>query len=207
MLYIFDKIDLMDDDIPQNLMSLLSNERKMKVDRLRSAQNKKASAIAYILLRIALFDLYEIDEPVEFDIAAKGKPSLKNHPSIFFNLSHSKNIAVCAVSNYEIGVDVQQISPVMDKVAKRVLTEKEYAIFKSSREPDDYFCEVWTIKESFLKMTGHGLTKELHEISADSIVDKMIYKGNSYFCSVCGKESRNIKIKHIGRDEIERNFK
>jgi len=207
MLYIFDEIDQMDDDIPQNLNSLLSNERKVKVDRLRSAQNKKASVIAYLLLRIALFDLYEIDEPIEFDITEKGKPSLKDYPSIFFNLSHSKNIVACVVSGAEVGVDVQKISPVMDKVAKRVLTDEEYALFNSSCEPNDYFCEIWTIKESFLKMSGHGLTKELREISASSIENKIVYRGMDYFCSICGNDIKDAKIKHFGRDEFERIYK
>jgi len=203
MLYIFDGIDLLSDNFPGSKADFLSEERRKKVNKLRFNKSKKASAAAYLLLRIALKENYGINEAVEFSYGEKGKPLLKDYPLIHFSLSHSANTVACAVADFEVGVDVQQITEVKDKVAKRVLTDDEYSKYKDSLAPDEYFCEIWTIKESFLKKTGQGITKELREISADDIKNKKVYKGKDYFCCVCGKEQQSIQIKFIGREDFE----
>ena len=200
MLYIFDEIDKLGNDFAEGMISLLSGERRAKFKNLKLPLNKKTSVIAYLLLRRALLEVYGIDEAVEFGYAEKGKPVLKDYPHIYFNLSHTKNAAACVVSDVEVGVDVQQIVPVSDAVAKRVLTDEEYYGFKSSHVPDEYFCELWTIKESYLKQTGQGLTTELRNLSAANVPSKMIYRGRDYFCCVCGPD---MKIKHLRRNDIE----
>ena len=200
MLYIFDEIDNLEDDYPDSIESLLSADRREKILRLRSPEKKKASAIAYLLLRLALSETYGINETVEFNYADKGKPLLKKYPHIHFNLSHSKTVVACAISNNEVGVDVQYITPVTDLLAKRVLTGQEYDEFKSSLIPDEYFCEIWTIKESYLKLIGKGITTELRDIDANEVSDIMIYRSNEYFCCVCGSK---MQTKHVRREDFE----
>jgi len=203
MLYIIDNINLLDDDFPERKKSLLSKERQIKSKRLRSLKNKKASVAAYLLLRIALKEMYEITDIVEFSYEDKGKPLLRDYPGVHFNLSHSGNIAACIVADNKVGVDVQQITAVSEKVAKRVLTKAEFAEYKNSQTPDEYFCKVWTIKESFLKYSGQGITMELKEISADTLQDTLTFKGEGYFCSVYGAIMKEIQIKRIGREDFE----
>ena len=205
MLYIFDELDTMAEDFPDNVMPLLSRERLLKVQKLRMPQGKKASAVVYLLLRTALLECYGINEAVEFDYVGKGKPVLRDHPQIHFNLSHTKNAVACAVSDVPVGVDIQNIAPVSDRVAKRVLTEQEYNEFKESAKPDEYFCEKWTIKESYLKLSGQGIDTDMRTISADSVSEKEIHRGNDYICCVCGPKLM-IKHKQIGtwRDEFDK---
>jgi len=197
MLYIFDEINKLNDID----MALLSEERREKVLRYNSKQSRKLSIAVYLLLRFALKEQYGVSETVDFEYSEKGKPSLKNYPDIHFSLSHSKNTVVCAVSDSEVGVDVQYIAPVSDKVAKRVLTMEEYDIFKKSTVKDEYFCEIWTIKESYLKMTGQGISTELRNLSADSVKPGTLYRGSDYICCVTGTDER---VRIVGRDEIER---
>jgi len=204
MLYIFDKVDLLEDDFPGNYISQLSAERLTKVKRLRTTINKKTSAAAYLLLRLALKDVYGITDVVEFDYASKGKPELKGYAHIHFNLSHSHNTVVCAVADIEVGVDVQQIKFVNDKTARRVLTEKEFSGFKNSSEPNEYFCRIWSIKESFVKRSGQGITTELKDISAESLQNIMTLRGKDYFCSVCGPVIQKNQIKYIRREDFEK---
>jgi len=203
MLYVFENIDLLDDNFLDSKRSFLSEERLAKIQRLRSVDNKKASAVVYLLLRLALLNVYDLNEVVEFSYKENGKPALKDFPHIFFNLSHSFNTAACVVADVEVGVDVQRISSVKDKVAKRVLTDVEFAAFKSSTNPDEFFNEIWTIKESYLKRSGQGIAADLRMISADAVNDKMIYKRKDYFCCVCGSGLKKINIKHIGREDFE----
>jgi len=203
MLYIFDEIDLLDDDFPENVSDLLSIERREKVQRLSKIHGKKASAVVYLLLRLTLKDIYGINEIIEFDYNSMQKPYLQKYPQIFFNFSHSHNAGACAAASYEIGVDVQQIVVVKENVARRVLTVDEFSTFKSVENPNEYFCKAWTIKESYLKLTGQGISDELRDISVVGIQDKMIYRGRDYFCCVCGSGAKAMQIKHIGRDDFE----
>jgi len=209
MLYIFEKIDLLEDDFLESVMPLMSGARREKIRRLRSLQNKNASAVVYLLLRLVLTEIYRINEAVEFDYSRNGKPVLKDFPLIHFNLSHSLNTAACAVADTTVGVDVQKITNVKDKVAQRVLTADEYKGFLASSEPDTFFCEIWTIKESYLKKTGQGIAAELRDITAADVADKIVIKGNGYFCCVCGPSVRSMQtvdIKYIGRDDFGKLF-
>jgi len=200
MLYIFDEVDSITDDIPKNMISLLSKDRYDKVQKLGTPLKKKASAAVYLLLRLALIEIYGIDETVEFEYTLNGKPILRDYPHIYFNLSHSKNTAACVVSDFEVGVDIQHITPPSDRVAKKVLTKSEYAAFKKSTSPDRFFCKLWVIKESYLKKTGQGLLTDLSDLSTENVTNKTIIEGNNYFCCVCGPE---MQVKFIGRHNIE----
>jgi 4'-phosphopantetheinyl transferase len=201
MLYIFDEVDKMDDGFPDSVVSLLSEERYAKAQKIKSPLNRKASVAAYLLLRIALREVYGINEAVEFEYTEKGKPLLKDYPHIHFSLSHSKSTVACAVSDIEAGVDVQHFTPVSDRVARRVLTEGEYQEFKESHNADEFFCRIWVVKESHLKRTGQGLATELRDLPADSVKDRKIINGKNYFCCVCGS---TMEVKYIRRDDFEK---
>ena len=207
MIYIIDEIELLDDAFFESMNSLLSVERYQKVQRLRSSSGRNASTAAYLLLRFALRDLYQISEPVEFKFASKGKPVLRNYPRIHFNLSHSKGVAACVVALFEVGIDVQNIRNVSGKTAKRVLTEEEFGTFLESSNPNEYFCSLWTIKESYLKMTGQGIRTELRNISAEEVENIHTFKGVDYYCSVCGSVASIDKVRHIGREDLEQLYK
>ena len=205
-LYIFDEIDLAGYGFYDGLKSFLSEQRLSKVNRLRSQSGKTASAAVYLLLRIALIETYGINEAVIFELGKNKKPFLKDYPHILFNLSHSNNAVACALADVEIGTDIQQIRETKDKLAKRVLTADEYLGFLKDPVPDDYFCEIWTIKESYLKMTGAGITKELGDITAEDVSFKRTIRGNDYFCSVCAADKLcidNLKVKYVRRDDFE----
>jgi len=203
MLYICNKINLINDDLLSTFLPLLSEERRVKYNRLRSMTGKKGSVVAYLLLRLALSDEYDINDTVEFEYAKNGKPFLRDHPDIYFNLSHSGDAAACVVAGVEVGVDIQCVKPISDKVAKRVLTSDEYRVFKDTPEPDDWFCRIWTMKESFVKKTGQGMAVDFREISAGDINDAYVNKGAGFYCCVCGFDT---DVKYVGSDDFERLF-
>ncbi|MCL2820437.1 MAG: 4'-phosphopantetheinyl transferase superfamily protein [Oscillospiraceae bacterium] len=200
MLLIFDNLNNLEDDFCSDFKSLLSVQRITKINGIKSQAGKNASAAVYLLLRLGLLRMYGINKAVDFEFVNHKKPILPEFPGIFFNLSHTKNTAACAISYTDVGVDVEYVRPVSDKLAKRVLTKNEYKDFIASSNKDEYFCKIWTIKESFLKKTGDGITKELSDISAAELEEIQTYKGDDYFCSVCGLK---MEILHIGREDFE----
>ncbi|MCK9218165.1 MAG: 4'-phosphopantetheinyl transferase superfamily protein, partial [Firmicutes bacterium] len=90
-----------------------------------------------------------------------GKPYLYNKPEFHFNISHSGNWVVCATFSQPIGIDIEQIKPIeYSDIAKRYFTKDEYRSLLSADLPDrlSYFYEIWTCKESYIKMIGKGLS-------------------------------------------------
>lgn len=187
MIYIFDEIDKLTDDFPERNIHLLSPQRREKAYSYRFPLDRKLSVAAYLLLRLAIKENYGIDEPVVFSYGKNGKPYLRDYPAIYFNLSHCKSAIACAVSNSEIGVDVQELIPVSDNLARRVLSAKEFELFKTDKDPPRRFCEYWVMKESFLKKTGNGIGTDLTALSSEDIKEKtLIQSGYDYCCCVAG---------------------
>ena len=203
MLYLINNVDSLGDEFSERVMLLLSEERREKVQRLHSKNGRLESIAAYMLLRLALHDIYGINEAVDFIYMDKGKPLLKDYPQIHFNISHTKGTAASVVSDHEVGVDVQSIRSVSDNTAKRVLTNDEYSKFKSAQNPFEYFCEVWAIKESYMKMTGQGIAAAFKKLPVDEIKNIHVFRENDYYCSVCSPFPQVFKIKHIRREDFE----
>lgn len=84
---------------------------------------------------------------------ANGKPHLAPPRGVGFSVSHSGGrVAVAIAWGAEVGVDVEEIGPVDDGVARRVLNPAE-------RRPGGAgFHLSWARKEAVLKATGHGLS-------------------------------------------------
>ena len=122
---------------------------RFDIDRYTCAQ-------AYKLLRELLSENYCITGDVEFDYHTDGKPFLKDYPEIHFNFSHCRRAVLCAVGDSPLGVDVEQIQYDPD-LARIVLSPRELAATESSQDPALAFTELWTRKESLLKLLGTGL--------------------------------------------------
>ena len=200
MLYVFDEISMLSDDFIVRCAPCMPQERIDKINRLRPSSSKVISAATYLLLRFALATEYSISEPVVFEYGRNDKPLLKGYPEIHFNLSHTSNAVACALSDVPIGVDVQHVSKVSERVARRVLSSCEFSEYLSGDSPDDYFCRVWAIKESVLKRTGQGIAVNLGEMIADSFLDVTVYRGDGYYCAVTEVDSviRKVSFEELG---------
>jgi len=132
--------------------------RREKVDAIKSQSAKKRSLGAGYLLVKTLSEFGVKD--VSIRLGKAGKPYLEGREDVFFSLSHSGKYAVAAFRNKEIGVDVEVISDVSEKVMRRVSTDREYAYLMSldKEKRNAEFCRLWTAKESFVKLKGEGFS-------------------------------------------------
>ena len=143
------------------MLDKVSDMRRNKAMSYRFMKDRCLSLGAELLLRDALCD-FGIDrtEPLEFEYRKNGKPYLRGHDDIFFNLSHSGDYVMCAVSGSEAGCDVQKMDKGDMKLAERFFTEREYhaiADLSTEEKRRDMFYRYWTLKESFMKVTGLGM--------------------------------------------------
>ena len=149
---------LEDNRIFEKYYEIVSDERKVKVDRLRFDKDKRLSLAAEILLKKALED-YGIFK-YEIAYGENGKPYLAGMPEVKFNLSHSEERVMCVLSEKESGCDVERIKDANLLVAKHFCTDAEYALIQEKEmkaEKEEVFFRLWTLKESFLKATGLGM--------------------------------------------------
>ena len=139
---------------------LLPESRRTKVNYFRFEKDKKLSAGAYLLLDKMLTE-EGITNPT-FEIDKYGKAYISNHENIYFNLSHSGEMVACAISDREIGVDIEYNDPSIDlDIAKHYFYNSEYENIMKSQNPSDEFFKYWVLKESYMKYTGLGFRLEL----------------------------------------------
>ena len=138
----------------------VSAERKDKVLRYRFLKDRVLSLGAEILLREALKEQgVEITE-INYGYKTNGKPFLKGIEGFDFNISHSEDFVMVAVSENEIGCDIEKITEIDLEIAKKFFFREEYeniAALPASEERNELFFRYWTLKESFMKVTGLGM--------------------------------------------------
>ena len=76
-------------------------------------------------------------------------------------------MAACVVSLSPVGVDVEDVREFKESLARYVLNDDEYAAVMASPHPDREFIRLWTMKESYLKLTGEGITRDLKTVLTD----------------------------------------
>lgn len=185
-IYIARTEELKNKELFGRLYSTVSPGRREKIDRMVFNKDKRLSLAAGLLLVKALGDMGTEDYSVVY--GKNGKPYLKDK-DIYFNLSHSEEAVMCAVSPCEIGCDTEKVTEIDLEIAKRFFYNKEYEMIISGRtdaEQQDMFFRLWTLKESFMKATGLGMELPLDsfgiEITADGIsVRQNIGKEKYYF--------------------------
>ncbi len=186
MLYIFNQFSLITEENLQEMIQEMPKERREKANQYKRIEDKKACAMAYYLLCQGLKEEYGIEKKPTFIYNEYGKPFLKENPKIFFNISHTKNIVVCAISNVEVGVDVEEIRDISPRVVEKMLNEKEKNEAKSEKD----FTKYWTIKEAVSKCEGTGLANfDYKNIDYDKYdFDMRYYAEDNAYLTVCYKK-------------------
>ncbi len=183
-IYHYDVSKMLDEEFEK--MYINSDEtRKAKADRIKRNPAKKLSVAAGELARTMLSEKFNIDKKqIRFRIGKNGKPYAENI-NAEFSISHSGTVAICAVSDVPVGIDIERIRDVDLSVAKKHFApdEQDYVFEKMSLSKQRFF-EVWTRKEAYVKMLGKGIS---HFPEFSTMGDKNIvtHIRNKYIVSVC----------------------
>lgn len=157
-IFIVDVSPLTDPLMIEKYMRDISEERQEKVKRLKTMSAKALTLGAELLLRKALTQGYDINQPLTIVEGEHGKPEIRDCPGICFNLSHSGDYAVCAVGSAPVGVDIQKMDEPNLKLAKRFFSpeESDWLFSLPQEQQKRGFYDLWVIKESYMKYTGKG---------------------------------------------------
>ena len=148
-IFAIDTSTLADPVVFDSLYQAQRSERKEKIDRMRFDSGKRLCLGASVVMEHAL--CYAGCDDHDIVITPQGKPTVEG---CFFSISHTDGVAVCAVSDQEVGIDIERPRTLSDAVIKRAFTPHEIEMVGDDTER---FIRLWTIKESVMKWYGLGL--------------------------------------------------
>lgn len=149
--------------------TLLSLDEREKAARFHFEKDRRHYIAGRGFLRSLLGEYLAADPArLEFVCNSYGKPSLASSPTptLRFNLSHSRGLALCAVAHErDVGIDLEYIRPdfATDEIAERFFAPAEVAALRSlapEQQPRAFF-NCWTRKEAFIKALGLGVSHPL----------------------------------------------
>jgi len=151
----------LEDDEFSRLLALVSDEKRRRILSLKKRPDAARSLVGDVLARVLICERLGIENRnLEFCKNEWGKPFIGNLPGIHFNTAHSGQwVAVC-IDALPSGIDIQKVKNVDIKLAKRFFSQKEYEFIMSLPEHkrQDCFFEIWTLKESYVKAVGKGIS-------------------------------------------------
>ena len=213
--------------------ALFSDGRREKIAKIKQEQDKELSACAELLLIHGLRKLDpEIGLPLQITEEKSGKQLLdspvKGFEKLYFNISHSRDYAVCVICDAPVGVDIECVKTKDVSHMDRILHEKEYRVLgfiTNTEEQKKYFYECWVTKESYLKNLGCGLAvrpssfmveEDVLETEASDLEKRYVhvYKANeirkadwrfdaSYRMAICTQEKDpDVKVTMLAAEDI-----
>lgn len=201
ILYAAEITPLAEDPLYAAAYAAATPARRDKADRFRIAADRQRSLAAELLLRHALRESGFHDFPAPPAKGENGKPFFPGS-SFHYNLSHSGDWVLCAAGCCDVGCDVEQICPIDLKLARRFHPGEQaaFSALPDAEDQLDLFFRLWTLKESFMKATGLGMSLPLdafqilpgQEVQVLQTVDTRTYRFREfpdalpgYRCALC----------------------
>lgn len=160
---------LEDEKTFENWYQQMPAERRQKIDAMKPLNSKCLSLGASLLLMHA-FKEQGIVGPVIL-LGENGKPYFEGEDGAFFNLSHSGEMAACAFSDADVGIDIEKNKDFNESLVNYVFDDREIRYVRehthNKEEEDIFFTRLWTVKESLMKYTGKGLSMDPKKIYID----------------------------------------
>lgn len=156
----------------ESFLWLFPPERQGKIMSYRFSADRNRTLWAELLVRSVLAE--KLSRPIE-EIAIEQDE--RGKPYVFgggweISLSHSRNWAVCSIGEWPHGVDVEEDSASALMVARQFFTSQEYRAVESldGQARARVFLQIWTIKESFVKLVGQGLDETFGQVDSRNLL-------------------------------------
>ena len=159
--YYFDIEPLRNKQVFEAQLEKISEGRIERIEKSQATADKLRLMGSGLLINF-IKTKYFVNSDVDID--KHGKPYFVNS-ELKFNLSHSGRYVVAAVSDYEVGIDIQKKKADKHRIAEKNFLQGECAYINAGANDEERhqrFCEVWTLKEAYLKNIGMGLRKPLN---------------------------------------------
>ncbi len=174
---LFQNPQTVDEEQLKRDLSLLPAWRRERALEYRFPIDRVLCAKAYLLLKEGLRQAYGVREDPVFVCRENGKPYLRDHPDIYFNLSHCRKGVLCAIDEAEVGCDIEEIPAAVDEALCGICFQaEERRRIMNAADPAAEFTRLWTMKEAYLKYTGEGITDDLPDIFSHRDIRKVRFQ-------------------------------
>lgn len=202
----------------------ISREKMIRVKKFQNNEDKIRGIYSELIIRKMIMDKFKINnDEISFGFNKYGKPHLEKHENIYFNVSHSGQYVVCCLDNKAVGIDVEKIIPIeLEGMKESFLSDlEEKYIYKQNKleESINRFYEIWTLRESFVKCVGKGLSIPLNKFyiyidkNGQIRIDSKEFDSNYFFkkllidkqyiMSLCSRNNIIIKnLNYIMEDQL-----
>jgi 4'-phosphopantetheinyl transferase len=170
----------------KELLALVPEPSRRKINAFFRSSDAQRSLFGELLIRRLICEKLNIrNKDLQISFEDKGKPFIQNYP-VHFNMSHSGVWVVAAISAKPVGIDIEQMKRNRLEVARRFFTEEEFQDLMDTPEPDrtDHFYSLWTLKESYLKAVGRGLTLSLNSFAVKTEQGEYLIDINGIFAKM-----------------------
>ena len=116
------------------------------------------------LLSLAVKEQWGLSPLPEISRLPGGKPFFPGFADLHFNLSHSGDLALCALDHEAVGVDIQLTKVWRPSLPKRVCSREELVWLEKQPDLWSAFTLLWALKECRVKESGQGLTTAIRNI-------------------------------------------
>ena len=183
---IFLSEDIWDFDLAAALDEI-SEQRREQALKFKYELGQRLCVLAYQLLKRGLNEMYGIKGNPVFDYNEHGKPSIVGHPEIYFNLSHCKEAAICAVSDRMVGVDVESVRSYNDSLVQYTMNDAEIRQIEAAEDQAVAFIRLWTMKEAALKLTGTGISNDMKQVLCQEnlVFETLVDSKRRFIYSIC----------------------
>lgn len=155
----------LESDLFNEMLGLIDGSKRDRILKFYHWHDAHRALFADLLVRMLLIRSKGIrNRDIFFSTLLFGKP-VTNFPSFHFNVSHSGDWVVCAIDSQEIGVDIEKVGNIDLEISGNFFSKDEHADIINSEDPTTRFYDYWTLKESYIKYTGKGLSLPLDSFS------------------------------------------
>jgi len=162
-IYAYKNNDDLDEAKLQKMRSVLSIMENKKIDSFKRTEDAMISLLSRFLLRTLSAQRLGVNpEEIMFFYNEYHRPYL---PDFDFNVSHSGDwVVLVFIEQGRVGIDIEKMRTVEETLADMCFTEEErkYLFFNNNFNQEKFF-ELWTLKESFIKADGKGLSYPLQD--------------------------------------------
>lgn len=191
-------------------LSKLDDRKKAQILNYRFVEDKSRSLIAHLMVWCYLLKQEQL---LNYSYNEQGRPFIACSEKQF-SISHSGNYVVLAFDDDNVGVDIEKMVDIEPKILEIFCSNTELEYIKQKKYDKGLIYKLWTLKESYVKYLGEGVSDNIinieFKIHEDSItcVEKpdlnfFSYYIGDYCMALCSKDKREFKIVNMTSEDIK----
>ena len=154
-------------DLKSDLIEFLNSTELRRAERFYRELDKNRFIICRSILKIILATHTKLGaKKINLDYHLNKKPYLASHPSLHFNVSHSEDYAVIAISQSQVGIDIEYIAEDFNftNLLPDIFNDNEILAIQTAVNKKHAFYTSWTRKEALVKAMGKGIDDDFKYI-------------------------------------------